>query len=83
VFQTYTEVNPKWQNGDNKPNGRVELREEPRIILGKIDGNLAKTLDLEGGYGLYADNVNVKGELSSSTNKWYSGINSNSKVYWK
>jgi hypothetical protein len=33
------------------------------------------------GYGLYADNVNVKGELTSRTEYLYSGINSNSQVY--
>lgn len=61
-------------------NGSADLQEKPRIILGKISKAMEQECGLTG-YGLYADNVNVKGELTSRTEYLYSGINSNSQVY--
>lgn len=53
------------------------ISENPRIILGQITDKKAYGLNK---YGLYADQVNVKGELTSKNEGLYSGINSNSQV---
>ena len=55
------------------------LGANPRIILGAIEDGDSDKYGLKS-YGLYADQVNVKGELSSKSEKYYSGINSNSTV---
>ena len=72
VFQTQIEYNEDTEE--------TELQELPRIVLGKISENDEERFGLTG-YGLYADNVNVKGELTSRTESLYSGINSNSQVF--
>ena len=72
VFQTQIEY--------NEVTDETELQELPRIVLGKISENDEERFGLTG-YGLYADNVNVKGELTSRTESLYSGINSNSQVF--
>ena len=70
VFETII-LEPETEGGEKL------IRENPRIILGQI--NDKKTYGLSK-YGLYADQVNVKGELTSKENGLYSGINSNSTV---
>jgi hypothetical protein len=72
IFQTETKFNEKF--------GEYEFEEHPRIILGKMPDTLENNIYGLTGYGLYADNVNVKGELTSRTSQYYSVINSNSKV---
>lgn len=75
VFETVVEIT---QDEDGNTTD-VTLRENPKIVLGKMDED-GKDYGLSK-YGLYADQVNVRGELSSTTEEFYSGINSNSKIY--
>ena len=70
VFETVI-LEPETEGGEKL------IRENPRIILGQI--NDKKTYGLSK-YGLYADQVNVKGELTSKNDGLYTGINSNSTI---
>lgn len=75
VFETVVEVN----QDSNEKITDITLRENPKIVLGRMDDE-GKDYGLSK-YGLYAEQVNVKGELSSTSEKFYSGINSNSQIY--
>lgn len=59
-------------------NKQLELK--PRIILGKLPYISSETEELAGTYGLYAENVYLKGALvtqSTASDPIYSGINTN------
>jgi hypothetical protein len=63
--------------------GKVIFKKEPVIVLGEMDGEGYGGLT---GYGLYADNVYLKGSLISeyidpgAMSSFYSGISTSSKV---
>lgn len=63
--------------------GKILFRKEPVIVLGEMNGEGYGGLV---GYGLYADNVYLKGSLISeyggqgTNSSFYSGINTSSKV---